>query len=205
MLKSSLPLCLCAAALAVGGCDGADTSNNAATAQPEGAQDAAGEQTIAASIEQDSRFFQAARAVGLDATLAGPGPYTVLVPSDEAFAGAGDGPLANPGDSANRSETTRILTYHILPGVILAEDINTAIQNGDGSAVLATMGGETLTAAREGDSVVLTDGAGGKATITAADQQASNGVVHRIDAVLMPPEQGEGGTQDEGAAATNQQ
>lgn len=195
-MKTTLPLSLCAAALALGACQQAD-SNNAATAQPEEAQEAAGEQTIAASLAENSRFFQAASAVGLDATLAGPGPYTVLVPSDQAFAGLESGALGDPANPQNRGEITRILTYHILPGVILAEDIGTAIDNGDGSAVLATMGGETLTATKEGDTIVLSDGGEGRATITQADERRSNGVVHRIDAVLMPPERtaGEGDQQ----------
>jgi uncharacterized surface protein with fasciclin (FAS1) repeats len=195
----TLPLCLSAAALALVGCNQGGDANNAATAQPGEAREAAGEQTIAASLDQDSRFFQAARAVGLDATLAGPGPYTVLVPSDEAFAELEDDALGDPANPQNRAEITRILTYHILPGVILAEDIGTAIENGDGRAVLATMGGETLTASREGDRIILSDSGDGRATIVEADQKHSNGVVHRTDAVLAPPARGAaGGDQQQG-------
>jgi len=183
-MKTTLSYSLCAAALALAGCGQGD-SNNAASAQPDAAQEAAGEKTIAASLEQDGRFFQAAKAVGLDATLAGPGPYTVLVPSDEAF-GKVQGALADPANPQNRAEITRVLTYHILPGVILAEDISKAIDNGDGKAVLATMGGETLTATKEGDSIVLTDSAGGKAKVAHADVKATNGVVHHVDAILAP-------------------
>jgi uncharacterized surface protein with fasciclin (FAS1) repeats len=190
MLKSSLRLSLCAAVLAVGACAPAETEN-AAVADSE----AAAEQTIIQSLDQESRFFQAARAVGLDATLGGAGPYTVLVPSDEAFAGAQDA-LADPADPQNRATTTSILTYHILPGVILAEDISRAIDNGEGQAVLATMGGETLTATRENGTIVFADSAGGRATVTQADQKASNGVIHRIDAVLMPDAGGEGPAQE---------
>lgn len=202
MQRISLPLCLGAAALALAGCDGGGDANNAATAQPGEAQEAAGEQTIAATIDQNSRFFQAAKAVGLDATLAGPGPYTVLVPSDEAFGQVEGGVLSDAANPRNRAQITRILTYHILPGVILVEDIGTAIDNGNGSAVLATMGGETLTATKDGDAIVLTDSGGGKAKITEADVRASNGAVHRIDTVLAPPA---GGGQQDGAASTNQQ
>ena len=61
-----------------------------------------------------------------------------------------------------------------------------AIDSGNGKAVLATMGGGTLTATREGGKVVLTDGAGAKATVSKADERYSNGVVHRISGVLMP-------------------
>jgi uncharacterized surface protein with fasciclin (FAS1) repeats len=205
MLKISLPLCLCATALALGACGRDGDANNAATAQPGEAQEAAGDQTIAASLNQNGRFFQAAKSVGLDATLAGPGPYTVLVPSDEAFAGVEGGALNDAANPQNRAEITRILTYHILPGVILAEDIQTAINNGNGRAVLATMGGETLTATKEGDRIVLTDSGGGKATITQADEKRSNGVVHQIDGVLAPPTGGQAGAGQDGATATNQQ
>ena len=195
-MKTSLPLCLCAAVLTLGGCSQADP-NNAATAQPGEAQDAAGDQTIAASLDQNGRFFQAARAVGLDATLAGPGPYTVLVPSDEAFGRIEEGALSDPANPQNRAEITRVLTYHILPGVILVEDISKAIDSGDGRAVLATMGGETLTATKDGDTIVLTDSRGGKATLGQADEKHSNGVVHHIDGVLAPPERGAGGGQQQ--------
>jgi len=185
MLKT-LPLCLCAAALALGAC-GKSNSNNAAPQQSSQAKEAAGDKTIAASLDQRGKFFAAAKAVGLDATLAGPGPYTVLVPSDDAFGKAEGDALKNPTDPKNRAQITRILTYHVLPGVILSDDISKAIENGKGKAVLATMGGETLTAAKDGGNIVLTGGNGSKATITQADIKASNGVVHDIDAVLIPP------------------
>ena len=60
------------------------------------------------------------------------------------------------------------------------------IEAGDGKAVLATMGGGTVTATREGDAIVLTDSAGNKAKVAQADQRFTNGVVHQIDGVLMP-------------------
>jgi uncharacterized surface protein with fasciclin (FAS1) repeats len=187
MLKT-LPLCLCAATLALGACNqSGDTNNGAAPEQSGEAAKAAGDKTIAASIDQNGKFFQAAKAVGLDATLAGPGPYTVLVPSDDAFNKAAGDALKNPTDPKNRAEITRILTYHILPGVILADDIGSAIDNGKGKAVLATMGGQTLTATKDGGKIVLTGGDGSKATVTQPDIKATNGVVHDIDSVLMPP------------------
>lgn len=185
-MKTPLPYCLCAAALALSACGNQDSSNGTAATQPSEASDAAGDKTIAAAVDQNSKFFQAAKSVGLDATLAGPGPYTVLVPGDDAFAGIKDGALGDTANPQNRAEITRVLTYHILPGVVLADDISKAIDNGKGSTVLATMGGETLTATKEGGNIVLTDSAGNKATVGQADEQASNGVIHRIDKVLMP-------------------
>jgi uncharacterized surface protein with fasciclin (FAS1) repeats len=85
-----------------------------------------------------------------------------------------------------RAELTGVLTYHILPGAMLAADIGKAIDAGKGKAVLATMAGGTLTATKEGDAIVLADGAGTKARILGPDEKKSNGVIHRIDAVLMP-------------------
>jgi uncharacterized surface protein with fasciclin (FAS1) repeats len=186
-------LCACAAALALAGCNQSG-SNNSAPAESSKAKEAAGDKTIAQSIDQNGKFYQAAKAVGLDATLAGPGPYTVLVPSDDAFNQAGGDALKNPTDPKNREQITRILTYHVLPGVILSDDISKAIDNGNGKAVLATMGGETLTATKDGGNIVLTGGDGSKATITQADIKASNGVVHDVDSVLTPPKQAAGGT-----------
>lgn len=193
---------LAALPLALAGCGG-EAENETNAAQPEAAAEAAGDQTIAAGLDQNSRFFQAARAAGLDATLAGPGPYTVLVPSDQAFTALPEGALDEMMQPQQRTQLTDVLTYHILPGTVLVEDIGRAIDNANGSAVLATMGGETLNAAREGDRIVLTDAAGGKAAIVEADQRRTNGVVHLIDGVLMP---GQGGTAEEaeGAAAAQQ-
>ncbi|HWI77109.1 MAG TPA: fasciclin domain-containing protein [Sphingomicrobium sp.] len=186
MLKT-LPLCVCAAALALSACGKSTSSNNTAPEQSSAAKEAAGDKTIAASLDQNGKFFAAAKAVGLDATLAGPGPYTVLVPSDDAFGKAEGDALKSPTDPKNRAEITRILTYHILPGVILSDDISKAIENGKGKAVLATMGGETLTATKDGGNIVLTGGDGSKANVTQADIKATNGVIHDIDAVLTPP------------------
>ncbi len=185
-----LPLCVAGTALALAGCGGQEggneAGNNAVAGQRGQAADAGANRTIAAGLAQNSRFFQAAKAAGLDATLAGPGPYTVLVPSDEAFARLPAGALNQLMQPQARGELTRVLTYHILPGTVLVEDIGRAIENANGKAVIATMGGETLTATLDGDRVVLTDSAGTQARMTQWDQQRANGVVHHIDALLMP-------------------
>lgn len=185
---------LAATLILVAGCDQAGTPAGDASAVDnvsvsENAVEAAGNSTIAQGIEgtaSDSKFVAAAKSVGLDKTLAGPGPYTVLVPSDPAFDKMPAGALDNLMKPESRAQLTGVLTYHILPGTILAADIDKAIENGKGKAVLATMGGATLTATKDGDTIILADAAGTKATITGADDQRSNGVVHRIDAVLMP-------------------
>lgn len=186
MTRIALAL-VAAAALALNACDKADQPGNAQSGE---AKQAAGEKSIGAGLVQDSRFAQAAKAAGLDATLAGPGPYTVLVPADAAFAKLPAGTADNWMKPESRAQLTGVLTYHILPGTILAEDIGKAIDNGKGKAVLATMGGGTLTATREDGKIVLTDAAGATATVTKSDEKHSNGVVHHIDTVLMPSQQG---------------
>ena len=161
-------------------------TNGAAPDQPAQAAKAAGDQTIASGLDKNGRFYQAAHAPRASTPrLPGPGPYTVLVPRDEAF-GKVEGALKDPANPQNRAELTRILTYHILPGTVLAEDLGKAVDNGKGKALVQTMGGQTLTATKDGGKIVLTDGSGGKATIVEADQKSSNGVVHssiRADAV----------------------
>ena len=109
-----------ALALAIGGCNKGASTNGSAPDQPAQAAKAAGDQTVAASLDKNGQFYQAAHAAGLDSTLAGPGPYTVLVPRDEAF-GKVEGALKDPASPENRAELTGILTYHILPGTVLAE------------------------------------------------------------------------------------
>ena len=170
-------------ALALASCGGTD-GDSAASEQ---AKEAAGEQTIADGLSDDvSTFRDAAKAAGLDATLAGPGPYTVLVPSNAAFEKLPAGSLDTLMKEESRPQLTKVLTYHILPGAILGEDIGKAIDNGGGTVELPTHGDSKLTATRDGDKIVITDSAGGKAVVTESDVRRTNGVVHTIDAVLMP-------------------
>ena len=170
-----------AATVALAACD---KTNDSATTPA--AKEAAGDETLARGIPADSKMGVALKAAGLDATLAGPGPYTVLVPDDAAFAKLPDGTLDALMKPEGRADLTALLTYHILPGTILAADIGKAIDTGKGKAVLATMGGGTLTATRDGDAILLTDGAGGTAHIAKADDKRSNGVIHHVDGVLKP-------------------
>ena len=189
MHKRALVIAMAGTLLTVSACNNTDAGggNEAPAAQTPEAAKAAGTKTIAAGLEASSPFMSAAKAAGLDQTLAGPGPYTVLVPDDAAFASAPAGTFeAKP---ENRAQLTGVLTNLILPGTVLAADIDKAIEAGKGKAVLATMGGGTVTATKEDGKTVLTDSAGNKATVTQADQQFSNGVVHRVSAVLMPSKQ----------------
>lgn len=186
MKTQALALGVAASALlAVGACDKKQaTANGAPNAQTPKAQKAAGSKTIAAGLASDGRFMAAAKTAGLDQTLAGPGPYTVIVPDDAAFNGAPTGTFDSKPQ--NRAQLTGVLTNLILPGTVMVADIDKAIDSGKGKTPLATMGGGTLTATKEGGKTVLTDSAGHKATITQGDEQFTNGVVHHVDALLMP-------------------
>lgn len=172
------------AALALGACDNKADGNAANGSAP--SAEGASKDTIATALGGDAKFAAAAKAAGLDGTLAGPGPYTVLVPNDAAFdklpAGALDALLKEDA----RTELTGVLSYHILPGTMLAADIGKAIDAGKGKTSLPTMGGGTITATKEGNAIVLTDSAGTKARLVGDEAVKSNGVVHHIDTVLKP-------------------
>ena len=172
---------------ALGACTQSNRNKQAAglqSAQTPQAQKEAGTQTIPAGLPSSGRFMAVAKAAGLDQTLAGPGPYTVFIPTDAAFDKAPAGTFDT--SPKNRPQLTAVIRNLVLPGTVLVADIDQAIDRSNGKALLATMGGGTLTATKEGGNTVLTDSEGDKATITQGDQKFTNGVVHTVDAVLLP-------------------
>ena len=172
-----------AALLGLGACEKPAKEEAAPT---KAAKEAAGESTIAKGLGDATKFAAAAKAAGMDLTLDGPGPYTVLVPTDAAFDKMPAGALDALMKPDARAELTGVLSYHVLPGAILTTDIAKAIEVGGGKTQLQTMGGGTLTATKDGDAIVLSDSAGTKARVVGVDEKKSNGVIQRIDAVLMP-------------------
>ena len=185
MSRTALALVLAGTLATISACNNTNGGDDN-TAQPGAAKEAAGGETIASGLAADSQFAKLAKAAGIDKTLAGPGPYTVLVPNDAAFGKLAPETADNLQKPDQRAQLTGVLTYHILPGVVLAEDIGKAIDNSKGKAMLATVGGTTLTATKEGGNIVLSDATGAKATIVKADEKRSNGVVHEVDTVLSP-------------------
>lgn len=182
-MRKTLSIMMAAAAMtSLAACD-----TNGGAPKSEAAKEAAGGDTIAASLGGDTATFQdLTKAAGLDLTLAGPGPYTVIVPINAAFEKLPAGALDTLKKEESRPQLTKVLTAHILSGAILAEDIGKAIDAGKGKTQLTSVGGDLLTATKEGDKIVLTDAGGGKAILTTADQKHSNGVVHLADGVLTP-------------------
>jgi uncharacterized surface protein with fasciclin (FAS1) repeats len=113
-------------------------------------------------------------------TLKGDGPFTVFAPTDDAFAKLPAGTVETLLEDP-KGDLTQILTYHVVAGKVMAADVVTM----DGQKVKTVQGGE-LTINVDGDKVSLTDAAGGTSNVTATDVEASNGVIHVIDTVLMP-------------------
>lgn len=169
----------------------ADSSMAAAPENPMvgGAAMNAGDNIVAnaAAAPNLSTLVAAVTAAGLVETLQGAGPFTVFAPTNDAFgklpAGAVEG-LLKP---EMKDALTGVLTYHVVAGNVDAAALMEQINAGGGKATLTTVQGATLTATTGGmGDVTLTDAKGGTARVTTADVRQSNGIVHVIDAVLMP-------------------
>lgn len=141
---------------------------------------------VAAGSSDHSTLVAAVKAADLVTTLQGKGPFTVFAPTNEAFGKLPAGTVDNLLKAENKAKLASILTYHVVAGNLDAKQVLAAIKKGNGKAMLTTVAGGTLTASVENGNVILTDANGGKATVTATDLKASNGVIHVIDAVLMP-------------------
>ena len=171
-------------------CQNDDGNEAAANARAGEGNDAAqASRTIGDSAGQNAdlaQFSRAIEAAGLTATLTGTGPYTVFAPVNAAFEAVPEATRTRLMAPEGRGRLTELLTYHIVPGVVTAQDLGAAIQRGGGRATLATMAGPNLTVSREGETLIVTDAAGGRARISRADLIQSNGVIHQVDALLMP-------------------
>lgn len=125
-----------------------------------------------------STLLAAVDAAGLSETLAGPGPYTVFAPTNEAFAALAPGQLDELLLPENQDDLTRIVSYHVVPGVVMAADVPAE----DAATSTASVNNLDLSVRRMADGTVMVN----EHTVTSADIQASNGVVHVIDGVLIP-------------------
>ena len=141
---------------------------------------------VAAGSKNHTTLVAAVKAAKLVETLKGAGPFTVFAPTNAAFNKLPAGTVETLLKPENIATLGGILTYHVVSGNLDAASIMAAIKAGKGKATLPTVGGGTLTAAIVGGKEILTDGKGGKSTVTATDLKASNGVIHVINTVLMP-------------------
>ena len=134
-------------------------------------------ETIVDVIQDDGRFSTLAVAIdsaGLAETLYGEGPFTLFAPTDEAFAALPAGTLDELLLPENRERLREVLLHHVADGSVLAADAG-AMSN------ITPLAGDGLTVAAEGETVMI-----GEATVTEADVEAGNGVIHVVDAVLLP-------------------
>ena len=141
---------------------------------------------VAVGNENFSTLVTAVTAAGLGETLSGDGPFTVFAPTNDAFAKVDADTLSALLTPEKKADLTALLTYHVVAGKLMAADVVKAIADGGGTATLTTVQGAPLKAMMDGENVVLEDAAGGKSTITMTDVDASNGVIHAIDTVVMP-------------------
>lgn len=153
----------------------ANTQDSAATAMTATETDTMNDKNIVVVAQEAGSFttlLAAAEAAGLVETLTGEGPYTVFAPTDEAFAKLPAGTVESL--LKDKEKLTQILTYHVVPGKVMASDVA-------GMTSATTVEGSDVSIKVENGKVMIND-----ATVVTADVQASNGVIHVIDSVLMP-------------------
>ena len=141
---------------------------------------------VAASNENFSTLVAAVKAADLVGTLNSEGPFTVFAPTNEAFAKLPAGTVETLLKTENKGTLTSILTYHVVAGKFMAADVVKAIKDNNGKFVITTVNGEKLTAHIMDGKVMLMDAKGNSSTIVLTDVDASNGVIHAIDSVVMP-------------------
>ncbi|MGR3547514.1 MAG: fasciclin domain-containing protein [Roseovarius sp.] len=128
---------------------------------------------IAAGNESFSTLVAAVQAADLVDTLKGEGPFTVFAPTDEAFAALPTGTVEDLLKPENKDKLTAVLTYHVVPGKVMSGDLS------DGMTATTVQGSDVTIGTTDGVSV---DGA----KVVQADIEASNGVIHVIDSVILP-------------------
>ncbi len=172
--KALVASALMAGTLATSACSGDQSAKTDDAAQAT-AETAAAPKTIvetAIATEGFSTLVAAVQAADLVETLSGEGPFTVFAPTDEAFAALPEGTLE--AVLADKALLTAILTYHVVPGKVMAADVVTLTE-------AETVQGQKV-AIKVEDGTVMID----NATVSVTDIECSNGVIHVIDAVILP-------------------
>jgi len=140
----------------------------------------------AVNSKDHTTLVAAVKVAGLVETLKGAGPFTVFAPTNAAFDKLPAGTVETLVKPENKATLTKILTYHVVAGKMDSKAIAKAIKAGGGKAELTTVEGGKLWAWMEGKKLVLKDEKGGMSTVTIADVNQKNGVIHVVDTVLMP-------------------
>ena len=131
-----------------------------------------------------SMLMAAVKATDIDEILEKSGPFTVFAPTNSAFDKFSSEEIKDLFKKENRMKLKSMLTYHMVAGELTASKILMALCRGNGKASFTTVQGNKIYASFQGVDIVLTDGLGNQAKITAADAEQSNGVIHQIDNVI---------------------
>jgi uncharacterized surface protein with fasciclin (FAS1) repeats len=140
----------------------------------------------AVNSKDHTTLVAAVKAAGLVDTLQSPGPFTVFAPTNDAFAKLPAGTVDTLLKPENKKTLTNVLTYHVVPGRLSANDLMERIRAGNGKAMLKTVEGADLTFAEKDGKLWIWDAKGGSAQVTIRNVMQSNGVIHVIDTVLLP-------------------
>lgn len=140
----------------------------------------------AVNSKDHTTLVAAVKAAGLVETLSSEGPFTVFAPTNEAFNALPEGTVETLLLPENKDKLATILTYHVVSGKVSALDLAKLIKENDGKATLTTVAGGTLTAWQKDGAVYITDENGNSSQVTIADVNQSNGVIHVVDAVVLP-------------------
>jgi uncharacterized surface protein with fasciclin (FAS1) repeats len=141
---------------------------------------------IAASTDDFSTLVAAVKAAGLVETLQGDGPFTVFAPTNAAFDKLPEGTVETLLKPENKDQLTRILTYHVVAAELMAEDVLSAVRKNSGTFSATTVSGDKFKVTTKEGNVVIKDSSGNMATVVKTDVDASNGVIHVIDTVILP-------------------
>ncbi|WP_339624246.1 fasciclin domain-containing protein [uncultured Winogradskyella sp.] len=141
---------------------------------------------VASGNENFSTLVAAVSAANLVETLSGDGPFTVFAPTNAAFAKLPAGTVDTLLKPENKEQLTSILTYHVVSGNFQAAAVIDAINANDGKFTVTTVQGGEIELSLVNGNVMLKDANGGMSTVVIADVNASNGVIHAIDSVVMP-------------------
>ena len=140
----------------------------------------------AVNSKDHTTLVAAVKAAGLVETLSGPGPFMVFAPTNAAFAKLPAGTVDTLLKPENKAQLVKILTSHVVGKAVMSDAIGKMVADDKGAHPIKTLSGAMLVAKMANGKLTLTDENGGVATVTIADVKQSNGVIHVIDAVLLP-------------------
>lgn len=141
----------------------------------------------AVNSKDHTTLVAAVKAAGLVETLSGAGPFMVFAPTNDAFAKLPAGTVDTLLKPENKAALTKVLTSHVVGKAVMSDAIGKMVDDEKGTHPVKTLSGAMLMVKKNKDGkLTLTDESGGTATVTIADVKQSNGVIHVIDAVLLP-------------------